>query len=87
MFICVICGPPLVVGILEAFRGNGSAIQLAHLSASICVICGFSWVGGRLCDVLVSSCLRGCDVGGWVGSVLSVSLWYFGRISWRVTPN
>jgi hypothetical protein len=56
-----------VVGIPKAGGDRGGAIQLAILSASICVICGFSWVGG-LCDFFVSLCLCVCDVCGriWV---------------------
>ena len=38
-----------VVGTLAAVAESGGAIQLASLSASICVICGFSWAGGCLC--------------------------------------
>ena len=46
------------------FRRPGSrhALNPRGLSASICVICGFSVSGGRLCDFFVSSCLCVCDV-------------------------
>jgi hypothetical protein len=41
-----------------------------------CVICGqIEWAGG-LRETFVSWCLRVCDVGGRMGSVFSVPLWF-----------
>ena len=48
-----------VVGLLEADGESGCAIQLAKLSAFICVICGFSWAGGPRISHLGSGRLGG----------------------------
>ena len=36
----------LIVGVLEVVGASGGATQMARLSVSIRVICGFSWAGG-----------------------------------------